>query len=57
MSETKKPLVYLAGNIMSFGDQLAREYEYNKIIKSNIPVEVYSPIKNKSINDKSNMTE
>lgn len=53
----KKPLGYLAGNIMSFGDGLARQYEYDKIKELNLPVDVYSPIMNKSINDKSNMTE
>lgn len=53
----KKPLGYLAGNIMGFGDGLAREYEYKEFLRRNIPVEVYSPIQNKSINDKSHMTE
>lgn len=53
----KKPLGYLGGDIMSFGSQFARQYEYNKFMKMGLPVEVYSPIQNKSINDKSNMTE
>lgn len=53
----KKPLGYLGGDIMSFGSQLSRQYEYNKFMKMGLPVEVYSPIQNKSINDKSNMTE
>lgn len=53
----KKPLGYLGGDIMSFGANLAREYEYNKFIEMGLPVEVYSPVMNKSINDKSNMTE
>ena len=57
MSEQKRPLGYLAGDIMSFGSNLAREYEYNKFKEANIPGEVYSPVMNKSINDKSNMTE
>lgn len=56
MSE-KKPLGYLGGDIMSFGANLAREYEYNKFIEMGLPVEVYSPVMNKSINDKRNMTE
>ena len=53
----KKPLGYLGGDIMSFGSNLARQYEYNKFIEMGLPVEVYSPVQNKSINDKSNMTE
>lgn len=52
-----KPLGYLAGNIMSFGDNLARQYEYDKINELKLPIDVYSPVQNKSINDKSNMTE
>ena len=42
---------------MSFGSNLARQYEYDKFIEMGLPVEVYSPVQNKSINDKSNMTE
>lgn len=53
----KKPLGYLGGDIMSFGSNLARQYEYDKFIEMRLPVEVYSPVQNKSINDKSNMTE
>ena len=30
---SKKPLGYLGGDIMSFGSNLAREYEYNKFIE------------------------
>ena len=52
-----RPLGYIGGDIMTFGSGLAREYEYNKIKEANIPGEVYSPICNKSINDKSSMTE
>lgn len=52
----KKPLVYLGGDIMSRGSNLAREEEYNKFLQEKIPVDVYSPVMNKSINDKSNMT-
>ena len=52
-----KPLGYLGGDIMTFGSNLARQYEYDEFIKAGIPGEVYSPVKNKSINDKSNMTE
>ena len=55
--ETKKPLGYLAGDIMSFGSNLARQYEYDKFIEAEIPVDIYSPVMNKSINDKSSMTE
>ena len=53
----KKPLGYLGGDIMTFGSNLARQYEYDKFKEANIPGEVYSPVMNKSINDKSNMTE
>ena len=57
MNENKKPLGYLGGDIMSFGSNLARQYEYDKFVEMGLPVEVYSPVMNKSINDKSNMTE
>lgn len=57
MKENKKPLGYLGGDIMGFGSNLAREYEYQKFLKAKLPVDVYSPVQNKSINDKSNMTE
>ena len=53
----KKPLGYLGGDIMGFGSNLAREYEYQKFLESKLPVDVYSPVQNKSINDKANMTE
>lgn len=53
----KKPLGYLGGDIMSFGSNLAREYEYKKFTQMNLPVDIYSPIKNKSINDKTGVTE
>ena len=53
----KQPLGYLGGDIMTRGSNLAREEEYQKFIKASIPGEVYSPVQNKSINDKSNMTE
>ena len=55
--EQKRPLGYLGGDIMTHGSNLARQEEYDKFIEANIPGEVYSPIQNKSINDKSNMTE
>lgn len=57
MAKTKHPLGYLGGDIMTFGSNLAREYEYEQFKKAEIPGEVYSPVQNKSINDKSNMTE
>ena len=53
----KKPLGYLGGDIMGFGSNLAREYEYQKFLEAGLPVNVYSPVQNKSINDKANMTE
>lgn len=56
MSENK-PLGYLGGDIMTYGSNLARQEEYDKFKAAEIPGEVYSPVQNKSINDKSNMTE
>ena len=53
----KKPLGYLGGDIMTHGSNLARQYEYDKFIEAGIPVDIYSPVMNKSINDKSSMTE
>lgn len=53
----KKPLGYLGGDIMTYGSNLARQEEYDKFKAAGIPGEVYSPVQNKSINDKSNMTE
>ena len=57
MSEQKRPLGYLGGDIMTRGSNLARQEEYDKFEEAGIPGEVYSPVQNKSINDKSNMTE
>ena len=54
---SKKPLGYLGGDIMTHGSNLARQEEYDKFKEAHIPGEVYSPVQNKSINDKSNMTE
>lgn len=54
---SEKPLVYLGGDIMTYGSNLAREEEYQKFLAAELPVNVYSPVQNKSINDKSNMTE
>ena len=54
---SKKPLGYLGGDIMTRGSNLARQEEYDKFQEASIPGEVYSPVQNKSINDKSNMTE
>ena len=56
-SKNQYPLTYLGGDIMSFGSNLARQYEYDMFRQAEIPGEVYSPVMNKSINDKSNMTE
>ena len=52
-----KPLGYLGGDIMTHGSNLARQEEYDKFQAAGIPGKVYSPVQNKSINDKSNMTE
>ena len=42
---------------MSHASNLARQEEYDKFKAAGIPGEVYSPVMNKSIYDKSNMTE
>lgn len=55
--DKKKPNGYLGGDIMSRGSNLARQEEFDTFIKMGLPVEVYSPVMNKSINDKSHMTE
>ena len=52
-----KPLGYLGGDIMSFGSNLARQYEYDKFNELGLDVDVYSPVQNKSINDKNAVTE
>ena len=57
MDTKERPLGYLGGDIMGFGSNLAREYEYEKFLERELPVDVYSPVQNKSINDKANMTE
>ena len=57
MTKNKRPLGYLGGDIMTFGSNLARQYEYDEFLKRDMPVDVYSPVQNKSINDKANMTE
>ena len=54
---SKKPLGYLGGDIMTHGSNLTRQEEYDQFEAAGIPGEVYSPVQNKSINDKSNMTE
>ena len=54
---SKQPLGYLGGDIMTYGSNLARQEEYDKFKAAGIPGEVYSPVQNKSINDKANMTE
>lgn len=52
-----KPLGYLGGGIMTRGENLARQEEYDKFLAADLDVEIYSPVQNKSINDKSAMTE
>lgn len=53
----EKPLGYLGGDIMSFGSNLARQYEYDQFKSLGLDVDVYSPVMNKSINDKKSVTE
>jgi nucleoside 2-deoxyribosyltransferase len=57
MTQNKRPLGYLGGDIMGFGSNLARQYEYDKFIEMGLPVDVYSPVQNKSINSKNDVTE
>lgn len=52
-----KALAYIGGDIMTHGSQLARQEECDKIDAAGLAIEYYSPAQNKSINDKSNMTE
>ena len=40
----KRPLGYLGGGIMTHGENLAREEEYQKFLDAELPVEVYSPV-------------
>lgn len=42
---------------MTKGANLARQQEYDEFKKLDIDVDVYSPVMNKSINDKASMTE
>lgn len=51
------PLGYVGGDIMTHGSQLARQEECDKMDAAGLKVRYYSPAQNKSINDKSNMTE
>ena len=59
MPNTNKtlPLGYVGGDIMTHGSQLARQEECDKMDAAGLKVQYYSPAQNKSINDKSNMTE
>jgi nucleoside 2-deoxyribosyltransferase len=59
MPNTNKtlPLGYVGGDIMTHGSQLARQEECDKMDAAGLEVTYYSPAQNKSINDKSNMTE
>lgn len=52
-----KKKMYLAGNIMSHGDALARQEEYDRVKELGLDLDIYSPILNKSINDKTSVTE
>lgn len=42
---------------MTRGENLARQEEYDKFLAADLDVEIYSPVQNKSINDKAAMTE
>lgn len=53
----KKTTLYLAGDIMTKGSQLARDKEFGELLNKLPNTEIYSPIANKDINDKTNITE
>lgn len=57
MKNKTLPLGYVGGDIMTHGSQLARQEECDKMDAARLQVQYYSPAQNKSINDKSNMTE
>lgn len=57
MNNPNLPLGYVGGDIMTHGSQLARQEECDKMEAAELPVTYYSPAQNKSINDKSHMTE
>lgn len=57
MTNKTLPLGYVGGDIMTHGSQLARQEECDKMDAAGLQVTYYSPAQNKSINDKSNMTE
>lgn len=57
MNDKTLPLGYIGGDIMTHGSQLARQEECDIIDEQNLKVTYYSPAQNKSINDKSHMTE
>lgn len=57
MTNKTLPLGYVGGDIMTHGSQLARQEECDKMDAAGLQVQYYSPAQNKSINDKSNMTE
>ena len=57
MENNSLPLGYVGGDIMTHGSQLARQEECDKMDAAGLNITYYSPAQNKSINDKSNMTE
>lgn len=57
MTNKTLPLGYVGGDIMTHGSQLARQEECDKMDAAGLNITYYSPAQNKSINDKSNMTE
>ena len=57
MTNKTLPLGYVGGDIMTHGSQLARQEECDKMDAAGLRVTYYSPAQNKSINDKSSMTE
>lgn len=56
MLENQKKKGYLQGDIMGRGDFLARKEELEKMNAANVSIDFYSPVLNKSINDKQSVT-
>ena len=55
MTENKH-LTYLAGDIMTPGSRLRRQEEVDRTMEKRLPLVIYSPVLNKSINDKTGVS-
>ena len=56
MKQNQERKGYLQGDIMGRGDILARQEELNKMKEAHVNIDFYSPVLNKSINDKTAVT-